>query len=192
MKDGILSGTKKVMALTAALLVGGAAFVAAPGCSTAPKSEEKKDALHAAVNTTMERLKVAHPDLDTFLDNAHGYAIFPKVGKGGLIFGGAYGRGEVYERGTMIGHADISQATVGAQAGGQTFTEIIAFENQDALDRFKAGQLKFTAQASAVILQSGAAKSARYTDGVAIFIEPQAGAMVEAAVGGQSFSFQPT
>jgi lipid-binding SYLF domain-containing protein len=113
------------------------------------------------------------------------------VGKGGLIAGGAYGRGEVYQGGEMIGFADLSQATIGAQAGGQEFSELIAFESQNALDGFKQNKLRFAANASAVALKSGTAKSARYDDGVAVFIRPTGGLMVEAAIGGQSFSYLP-
>jgi lipid-binding SYLF domain-containing protein len=161
------------------------------GCSTAPKSDEGKEKLQSNVDDAMRQLETSDPSLKDFLNKAYGYVIFPTAGKGGFIVGGAYGRGLVYEQGQLIGYADISQATVGAQIGGQEFTEIIAFENKAALDRFKQGQLKFAANASAVILKSGAAASAKYTDGVAIFVQPKAGAMAEATVGGQSFSYIP-
>ena len=130
--------------------------------------------------------------LQSFLDKSYGYVIFPKVGKGGLIAGGAYGRGVVYEQGRMIGYADLTQATVGLQAGGQTYSEVVAFENNEALDRFKQNKLDFSANASAVILKSGAAAAAKYQDGVAVFVMPRAGAMVEASIGGQKFEFDLT
>jgi lipid-binding SYLF domain-containing protein len=117
--------------------------------------------------------------------------IFPNVGKGAWIVGGAYGRGVVYEQGQFVGYADISQATVGLQAGGQTYTELVVFEDKASLDRFKTGKLSFAANVSAVILKSGAAASAKYTDGVAVFVKPIGGAMVEAAIGGQQFTYQP-
>jgi lipid-binding SYLF domain-containing protein len=90
----------------------------------------------------------------------------------------------------MVGWADLTQATIGAQIGGQTFSEVILFENKAALDNFKSGKLKFSAGASAVAMKSGAAVDAKYTDGVLVFVEPIAGLMVEAALGGQSFSFK--
>jgi lipid-binding SYLF domain-containing protein len=160
------------------------------GCATAPDTEAKKNELHTSVNNTMTRIKGLDPSLQTQIAKAYGYAIFPSVGKGGLVVGGAYGRGEVYEQGKMVGWADLSQATIGAQIGGQTFSELILFENKAALDNFKNGKVKFSAGVSAVAMKSGAAVDAKYTDGVLIFVEPIAGLMVEAAVGGQSFSFQ--
>lgn len=165
-------------------------LVFSTGCSTAPK-DSKKDELSEAVDATTKRVTALDPSLKNRMDSAHAYVIFPTVGKGGVIVGGAYGRGEVFEKGVMVGWADISQATIGAQLGGQSFTEVILFENQAAFENFKNGKLKFAANVSAVAMKSGAADSAKYTDGVLVFVEPKAGLMLEAAIGGQSFSYQP-
>lgn len=165
-----------------------AAFI---GCSTAPKNEAKKDQLSIDVNASIDTMSVTDPSLKDFLAKSYGYVIFPSVGKGGLIVGGAYGRGEVYEQGKLIGYADISQATIGLQAGGQAFTEIIAFENKAALDRFINNKYEVAAQASAVALSAGAAANAKYTDGVAIFTHVKGGLMAEASVGGQRFNYAP-
>ena len=170
-------------------LIAGALLTLA-GCATAPDTEAKKSELHSNVEKTMTRVKALDPSIQAQMANAYGYAIFPSVGKGGLVVGGAYGRGEVYEQGKMVGWADLTQATIGAQIGGQTFSEVILFENKAAFDNFKSGKLKFSANASAVAMKSGAANTAKYTDGVLVFVEPIAGLMVEAALGGQSFSFQ--
>jgi lipid-binding SYLF domain-containing protein len=131
------------------------------------------------------------PSLNAFLQSSYGYALFPHAGKAGLVVGGAYGRGVVYERGQFAGYSDITQGSVGVQAGGQSFSELLVFENKAALDRFRAGQLSFAAGASAVVLKSGAATNARFVDGVAVVVSPIGGAMVEAAIGGQQFTYQP-
>lgn len=161
------------------------------GCSTEPKGEEKKEALSTEVQSTLARMRVTDPGIDDILKKAYGYTVFPSVGKGGLIVGGSYGRGEVYEGGSMVGFSDISQATVGLQAGGQTFSEVVVFETKAAMDNFKYGKLKFAANASAVALKSGASASAKYTDGVLVITQPIGGLMFEASIGGQSFTFQP-
>jgi lipid-binding SYLF domain-containing protein len=79
---------------------------------------------------------------------------------------------------------------VGLQAGGQSFSELLVFETKAALDRFKAGQFGFTADASAVVLTSGAATNATFVDGVAVVVQPIGGVMVEASLGGQQFTYQ--
>jgi lipid-binding SYLF domain-containing protein len=159
------------------------------GCQTTPKSAEKKEDLAAAAQRQVDEMVAKDAGLRDVIDKAYGHAVFPKIGKGGVIVGGAYGRGIVYEQGGMIGYADMTQASVGAQLGGQTYSEIIAFENKEALERFKQNRLALSANLSAVIVESGAAKAARYTDGVAVFVMPRAGAMAEASVGGQKFTF---
>jgi lipid-binding SYLF domain-containing protein len=171
-----------LLAITALLLV---------GCSTEPRSEAKREALGDEVQSTLRRMKSLDSSLQQKLDDAYGYVIFPEVGKGGFIVGGSYGRGQVFEQGNLIGYADITQATVGLQAGGQTFSELILFKDKQALDNFRNGKLKLTANASAVALKSGAAAAAEYRDGVAVLVEPRGGLMAEASIGGQSFSYVP-
>lgn len=171
------------------LLLAGLAF-GPTGCATAPSSGRERQALVDESQAALSQFKAEDQSLDAFLSNANGYAIFPDAGKGGFIAGGAYGRGTVYEQGRMIGYADMSQATVGLQAGGQAFSELIVFQDKKALDRFTNNRLEFTAAASAVALKAGAAATARYTDGVAVFTHAKGGLMVEAAIGGQRFTFK--
>ncbi|WP_419214091.1 YSC84-related protein [Maribacter sp. X9] len=138
-----------------------------------------------------EKLMKMEVGLDQFFSNSAGYVIFPNVGKGGLIIGGASGNGVVYENGTMIGMADLKKLSVGLQAGGQAITEIIFFETASDLAGFKEGDFEFSAEASAVALKSGVAVNAKYKDGVAVFALPKAGLMADASVGGQKFEFTP-
>jgi len=159
-------------------------------CATAPASREDKAALVTEAAARWQQMRTADPALGTLVQRGHGYALFPDVGKAGLGVGGAYGRGVVYERGQHIGYSDLTQGTVGAQVGGQSFSEILVFEHKDALERFKAGQFGFAAGASAVVLKSGVATNPNFVDGVAVVVQPVGGVMVEAAIGGQQFTYQ--
>jgi lipid-binding SYLF domain-containing protein len=161
------------------------------GCSTAPKSEAKRENLETEVQTAIQTTKNADPGLQKFFDTAAGYAVFPKVGKAAWVVGGAYGKGILYENRQPVGYCDMTQATVGLAYGGQAYTEIIFFETPEALNKFKTGNLAFAAQASAVAVKSGASANAKYANGVLIFTRGEAGLMVEASVGGQKFSYQP-
>lgn len=122
-----------------------------------------------------------------FFDNAYGFAIFPKVGKGAFVVGGAGGRGVVYEQGNPIGEAKLTQVTIGAQAGGQSYREVIFFEDAAAFKNFKKGKMKLSAQVSAVAAAAGASADAPYQEGVIVFTMPIGGLMYEASVGGQKF-----
>jgi len=172
------------------VIVAVAVFLVA-GCSTAPKSAEGRAELNTKVQNAVDSAVESDPGLKKFFDEAAGYAVFPTVGKGAIGVGGAYGRGELYEGGQLAGYCTLTQASIGLALGGQAYTELIFFETEAALDRFKSGNFAFAAQASAVALKSGASANAKYTDGVAVFTMGEAGLMYEASVGGQKFSYRP-
>ncbi len=174
----------------ASRIVSTLALVAGTGCATAPPSVAGKSHLAEDAQAAVVAGKKNDPGLKKVMDDAAGYAVFPTVGKGAAGVGGAYGKGVLYERGSLTGYCDLSQVTIGFQLGGQAYTEIITFENQAALDRFKRGEVAFDAQASAVAVQSGAGANAKYTDGVAVFTMAESGLMYEASIGGQKFTYQ--
>ena len=161
------------------------------GCNTAPKGQSALDTLDEQCVGTIALFKTTDPSLDNaFFNDAYGYVVFPSITKAGLIVGGAHGRGQVYEKGKLAGYASVTQATIGAQIGGQDFAEIIFFETQASLANFKTGQYALAAQASAVAASAGAAGSADYSRGVAVFTTTLGGLMAEASVGGQSFHYE--
>src|SRR5580692_8686761 len=96
----------------------------------------------------------ADPSMENLFKHSSGYAIFPNVGKGGAGIGGAAGKGAVYEKGVPVGTAQMVQATIGAQAGGQAYREIIFFENKEAEDRFMQNKVEFSEQVSAVAVKA--------------------------------------
>lgn len=162
------------------------------GCAqTAPKTEAAKEGLSDRADVALKAMERADPAIKAEMEKAYGHVIFPEVGKGGLIVGAAFGRGEVFEKGKFIGYAKLEQGTIGLQAGGQSYDELILFENDLALSKFKMGTYAPSANASAVILKSGAAAAAPYNEGTKTFVYARGGAMAEASVGGQKFSFKP-
>ncbi|MGH8161421.1 MAG: YSC84-related protein [Gammaproteobacteria bacterium] len=150
-----------------------------------------KAVTHQAVQKVIARYKKERPIIKHFFDNAYGYAVFPSVGKGGLVIGGAYGGGEVYKHDKLVGHATITKFDIGGQIGGQTFSEIVFFQNEKAFKHFTGGNYQFDANASAVGIKSGTSTTNSYSHGVAIFTHAKAGLMAGAAIGGQKFSFTP-
>ena len=152
------------------------------------------------------------PSVQPFFENAYGYALFPTIGKAGFVVGGAYGEGKVYIGGQVTGTSSIIKLSIGWQAGGQAFSEIIFFKDKRAYDEFTAGEFAFDAQASAVVVTAGvqaqggtkgvsasatagpatgAQAETSYTKGMAVFVHTRGGLMYEAAIGGQKFSFTP-
>ncbi|MBD0851481.1 lipid-binding SYLF domain-containing protein [Maribacter arenosus] len=159
--------------------------------SSAIGQTQKDNKLIEDAKTAKETLLKTDSSLERFFKKSAGFVIFPNVGKGGFIIGGASGNGVVYEKSKAIGMADLKKLNIGLQAGGQAIIEVIFFETSVDLDRFKAGKFEFAAEASAVALKSGIAVNAKYKDGVAVFALPKAGLMADASVGGQKFSYHP-
>jgi lipid-binding SYLF domain-containing protein len=162
------------------------------GCSTAPKTYESRQVLNSEVNEATAIFKTRDPGIQRFFDSAYGYAVFPEVYKGAFWVGGAYGRGEVFEQGQMIGYSSLSQATLGFSFGGEYFREIVFFLDKPTLDRFIAEQYVFSAQVTGVAVTAGAAAKADYQYGMAVFIIAESGLMVDVSLGGQKFKFTPT
>lgn len=148
-----------------------------------------------------------------YFDKSIGFAVFPTIGKGGMVVGGAHGTGRVYKGGEVIGTSKMTQLTIGFQLGGEAFSQIIFFENQAALDNFISGNFEFSADASAVAITAGAGASANtgggvsagvsggknnadtkslgFRKGMAIFTIAKGGLMYQATLGGQKYSFDP-
>jgi lipid-binding SYLF domain-containing protein len=159
------------------------------GCATTPPNNQ--DLLKKAAQDTVAEFCALNTNINEFVKTSAGYAVFPRIGKGAAGLGVAYGRGVVYERGQVAGWCNVRQGSIGLQLGGQTYSQIIFFQEDRTLANFKVGKLELSANASAIIVQQGAAASSDYEHGVAIFIEPQNGLMAEVAVGGQKFSYEP-
>ncbi|HTV51821.1 MAG TPA: lipid-binding SYLF domain-containing protein [Steroidobacteraceae bacterium] len=146
-----------------------------------------------------------------FFKSAYAYAVFPTIGKGGFIVGAAHGDGRVFEHGNYIGDSSMTQVSVGFQAGGQAYSEIIFFEDAGVLKRFESGNFALSADVGAVAITASASATAgtegsdaaagatqhdartlgHYQDGIAVFTLAKGGLMYQAAVAGQKFSYKP-
>jgi len=147
--------------------------------------------LEVQVQATLEKFKSLDAGLSDLMENSAGYAVFPEIEKGAILVGAAHGNGVVYEGGSVVGTATVSQGTVGLQLGAQVYSQLMFFETQEALDQFKANKWAWHGEASAVAAKSGAAATTKFENGVAIFISDQKGAMASLSVGGQKFEFTP-
>ena len=158
--------------------------------SSLAQKDEDDDKVIADANAAKQDFIKADGLMQTLFDNSYGYVIFPNVGKGAIGIGGAAGNGAVFQKGTLIGMASMKQVSVGFQWGGQAYREVIFFETEADLTRFKENKIEFSGQASAVAVTKGASANIKYKDGVMIFSQTKGGLMYEASVGGQKFKFR--
>ena len=168
----------------------------------------------AHADTFMDTIAIykKSPAVQPFFKNNYGYVVFPTVGKAGFVVGGSYGSGQVYAKGKVTGTAKLVKATIGFQAGGQAFSQMVFFQDKRAYDEFTSGNFEFDAGVSAVAITAGVQAKAgtegatagasagpatgaqaetSYHKGMVVFVQAKGGLMYEATVGGQKFSFEP-
>jgi lipid-binding SYLF domain-containing protein len=175
----------------------------APAAAPAPAPEDP----YRATIANFRKATQSRP----FFDTAAGYAVFPTIGKGGAVVGGAFGRGARVARGRWIGNVTMTQLSLGFQLGGQGFSQIVFFETADALKRFTEGPFEFGVDASAVAVTLAATAKASstgatvgasvdpntaatvgtYNNGMATFTLVKGGLMYEVGVAGQKFRYTP-
>jgi len=149
-------------------------------------SFSQKNDVEEAKNT-IKVFKEKDPGMDKFFSSSVGYAVFPGIGKGGLGIGGAGGKGTLFKGGIAVADTKMSQVTIGLQAGGQKYAEIIFFETAEDYNDFTSGNYEFAAQVSAVALASGVSADAKYKNGILVVTMSVGGLMYEASLGGQKF-----
>ncbi|GMR15039.1 MAG: lipid-binding SYLF domain-containing protein [Gammaproteobacteria bacterium] len=145
--------------------------------------------LELSVAQALIKAKDKNSSIETWLNDAYAYAVFPKVGKGGIGVGGAYGKGLVIRGDNTVGKTSMSQVTLGFQLGGQVYAEYILFKDKTAFDHFTRGNFEMGAQVSAVAITAGISADANYDGGVKVFTLAEGGLMYEATIGGQKFKF---
>ena len=148
--------------------------------------------------------------ISNMFKTAHGYALFPTIGKAGFVVGGAYGKGRVYQGGMHVGDTSMTQASIGFQIGGKGYSQVIFFQDKRALDEFSSGNFEFGAEAQATALTAAATATANtagnrasasggknnaniasggYNKGMATYVITKGGLMAEASIAGQKFSY---
>lgn len=180
--------------LSALVVLGGLSLcLVTPACGGSQKGQPTAEKVErvAGIDDTIAAFKAKDPSFANLFSQSAGYVVLPEVGEGALIIGGGRGSGEAYEAGSYIGRITLSEITVGAQIGGQSYRQVVFFETPVDFKRLKDNAFEFSAEVSAIAAEEGVAKNAKFKDGVATFIIPKKGLMAAAAVGGQKLDFTP-
>lgn len=178
------------------------AFLGAAATATAKEPED--------YSATIDKF-ASNPTAAPYFDSAYGYAVLPTIGKGGVGIGGARGKGQTYVGGDVTGFVTMTQLSVGLQLGGQSYSQVIFFEDARAYDDFTNGNFEFDAQASAVAITASAQASAGtqgtgassgaggtagvqavtdYYKGMKVFTIAKGGLMYQAAIAGQKYKYE--
>jgi lipid-binding SYLF domain-containing protein len=165
---------------------------------------DKKSDVEADKNAMKEFLR--SDVVSDFMKTSYAYAVFPNIGKGGFGIGGAHGKGRVYLSDKKVGTVSMTQISIGFQAGGQAYRQVIFFQDKRAYEDFTSGNFEFGAQAEAIAITSSAGVSAgtegntasadasqaetKYHKGMIVFTMGKGGLMFQASIGGQKYKFK--
>lgn len=174
------------------MVLGGlASCLVTPACGGSQKGQPTAEKVERVqgIDDAIAAFKAKDASIAGLFAQSAGYVVLPDVGEGALIIGGGHGSGEAFEAGSYVGRVTLSELTLGAQIGGQSYSQVVFFETPVDFKRLKDNSFQFSAEVSAIAAEEGVAKNAKFKDGVATFIIPKKGLMASAAVGGQKLDF---
>lgn len=185
----------KLLLRSALILLGAGALLVLDACSSVPTTDEGMAREQAKAvpeaRSTLKTMMASDPSIERILESATGYVVFPKVTSGALIIGGEGGDGVVFRGNDPWGVARLAKGSIGAQVGGEIYSELIVLLTESAFESFTAGEFKFAAGMKAVAIKSGAATAAPVSDGMITLTMTRGGLIASVAIGGQKFSCQP-
>ena len=161
----------------------GACLAIALGLTVAasPAQATSAEEMKASADAALQALYADTPEAQEIASQAKAILVFPEIAKAGLIVGAQYGDGVLLRGGESAGHYNIAAASIGLQAGIQTFGYVMMFIDEDALGYLdSADGWEIGAGPSVVAVDKGMAASltsATLKDSVYAFVFGQEGLM---------------
>lgn len=173
-----------ILAAVAGALTFGAAGAYA---ATSTKADLDRDSSEA-----LAKLTRANPVAADIASKAKAVLIFPSIVKAGLIFGGAYGEGELRVNDMTDSYYNSVTASFGWQAGGQSYGYVVFLMNDKALNYIHESHgWEIGVGPTVVLVNEGVAKNLSSTtlkDDAYAFIFDQKGLMASLSIEGTKIS----
>ncbi|HQT25209.1 MAG TPA: lipid-binding SYLF domain-containing protein [Burkholderiales bacterium] len=170
--------------VTAAVLALGAA---SPHAHAATAEELNRDSREA-----LQMLYRSQPVAKHLAKEARGILVFPKIIKAGLIFGGSYGEGVLYEGSHVAGYYNSVSASWGLQAGAQSYGYAVFLMSRKALQYLDSSKgWEIGTGPTVVVVDEGVAKNlttSTLRDDAYAFIFDQQGLMASLSIEGTKIS----
>src|SRR5262245_21292876 len=162
--------------LTAVLTATAISTVSSDMANAASASE-----INSKVNNALRTLYNKQPGAKALADKARGVLVFPDIVKGGVIVAGQFGDGALRKGGKTVGYYRSLAASVGFQAGAQSYGYVLFFMDDDSLTYLdKSDGWELGTGPTLVVLDKGFGKNLSTTTlkkGVYAFIFNQKGLM---------------
>ena len=112
----------------------------------------------------LNQLYAAAPKAARLRGQAHAILVFPRIVKAGFVVGAQSGDGVLFVHGRPTAYYNISAASYGLQAGGQTFSYVLFFMNDKSLAYLqKSDGWSIGSGPSVVVIDKGKAMSSTST-----------------------------
>jgi lipid-binding SYLF domain-containing protein len=148
--------------------------------------------LRANSDTALQALYRTNPLAESISHTAKAILVFPSIVKAGLVFGGSYGEGVLYENGQFGGYYNTVSASWGWQAGAQSYGYVLFLMNDKAVKYLKNTHgWEIGVGPTVVAVNEGVAKNLSSTtlkDDAYAFIFDQKGLMASLSIEGTKIS----
>src|SRR5271167_2014375 len=176
-KEITMKSSAKLNLLSVALISAALANVLSSSTAfAASASEINRDSTQA-----LTTLYQTTPGAKALADKSKGVLVFPSIIKGGFIIAGQYGDGALRRKGRTVGYYRSIEASVGFQAGAQSFGYVLFFMDDASLKYLdKSAGWELGTGPTLVVLDKGFEKNLSTTTmqkGVYAFVFSQKGLM---------------
>ncbi len=140
----------------------------------------------------LQKLYRTNPLAEDLSHKAHAVLIFPNIIKGGLIFGGSYGEGELLKDGKVASYYNTVSGPWGLQAGAQSYGYVVFLMSSKAVSYIHRSKgLEIGVGPTVVVVNEGIAKNlstSTLKDDAYAFIFDQQGLMAGVSLEGTKIS----
>jgi lipid-binding SYLF domain-containing protein len=178
-------GTFLATALSAAAMA--SVCLAVPAANAATTEDLNRDSDQA-----LQKLYESNPVAEDIAKHARAILIFPNIVKAGLVFGGAFGEGELKEGSKVDGYYNSVTGSFGFQAGAQSYGYVVFLMNEKAVNYVHRTEgWEIGVGPTVVIVDQGVAKNlstSTLKDDAYAFIFNQQGLMAGVSLEGTKIS----
>jgi lipid-binding SYLF domain-containing protein len=169
-----------------------AVAVAASATLSVPAFAQSKAALDRTSKAALNKLVAKVPAAKALNEKAIAVLVFPSITKAGLVIGGQYGEGVLWQGGKAVAYYSTSGASYGLQAGAQKYGYAMFFMREKALSALNTAQgFEVGVGPSVVVMDDGMGKSTTTTnlqDDIYAFIFSQQGLMAGLGIQGNKIT----
>lgn len=165
-----------------------AALPVLSACSTTANSPASQADISTSSSQALNKLIRENPAAAAISRQSRGVLIFPSMVKAGLVFGGAYGEGELRKGGQTSGYYTSFTGSWGLQAGAQSYGYAVFLMNDNAIQFLEESDgWEIGVGPTVVVVNAGVAEnlsSSTLQDDAYAFIFDQKGLMAGVSIEG--------